>query len=195
MAQNLVCQGTISQAALQHDANHTWLEQIIQAQRSGLSCLPFRLGLDAESYDALIQAHFPELAGQTSAGQGSLAHECSELREDLAQMRHDEWEELRNLLLDSRRGSTPDEVWMASIVAAACLGGDHLWRDMGMTSREQLKEVLTHNFPKLAQRNDRNMRWKKFFYKQLCEQDGGYVCRAPSCEQCPSYHDCFGEEV
>ena len=84
---------------------------------------------------------------------------------------------------------------MAPIVAAACLGGDHLWRDLGLASRQQLRELLQHNFPQLAQRNVNDMRWKKFFYKQLCEQDGGYVCRSPSCEQCPTHHDCFGEEL
>ena len=35
-----------------------------------------------------------------------------------------------------------------------------------------------HNFPQLARRNTQDMRWKKFLYKQLCEQDGGYVCRS-----------------
>jgi len=103
--------------------------------------------------------------------------------------------ELRDLLLGSRRGSEPEEAWLASSLAAACLGGDHLWRDLGLESRESLKALLLHNFPSLAERNVKNMRWKKFLYKQLCEQDGGYVCRAPSCEQCPSHHDCFGAEV
>ncbi|MGV6475194.1 nitrogen fixation protein NifQ [Azotobacter vinelandii] len=182
--------------AVRHDrANHLWLERIVRSQRDGLSCLPFHLGLDERSYAELIRTHFPELAGQTSASLGSLAHECSELREDLLEMRRDEWEELRVLLLDGRRGDDPEELWMASIVAAACLGGDHLWRDLGLESRETLRVLLMHNFPRLAERNVKNMRWKKFFYKQLCEQDGGYVCRSPSCEQCPSHHDCFGAEI
>lgn len=175
--------------------NHAWLAQIIRAQREGRSCLPFHLGLDARDHGALIQAHFPEWSGQTSAAQGLLAHECNELREELLDMRRDEWEELRALLLDGRRGSDPDEVRMANIVAAACLGGDHLWRDLGLDSRLHLRELLGHNFPRLAMRNVRDMRWKKFFYKQLCERDGGYVCRAPSCQDCPTYHDCFGEEL
>ncbi|MDV7211779.1 nitrogen fixation protein NifQ [Azotobacter beijerinckii] len=196
MASAVAFQEAIPPAVRQDGANRLWLEQIVRSQRGGLSCLPFQLGLDEQSYAELIRTYFPALATQTSAGQGSLAHECSELREDLLEMRRDEWEELRDLLLGSRRGDATEEVWIASIVAAACLGGDHLWRDLGLESRQQLHDLLTYNFPSLAARNVRNMmRWKKFFYKQLCEQEGGYVCRSPSCEQCPTYHDCFGEEV
>ncbi|SFB03779.1 nitrogen fixation protein NifQ [Azotobacter beijerinckii] len=195
MASAVAFQEAIPPAVRQDGANRLWLEQVVRSQRGGLSCLPFQLGLDERSYAELIRTYFPALATQTSAGLGSLAHECSELREDLLEMRRDEWEELRDLLLGSRRGDAPEEVWIASIVAAACLGGDHLWRDLGLESRQQLHDLLTHNFPSLAARNVRNMRWKKFFYKQLCEQEGGYVCRSPSCEQCPTYHDCFGEEV
>ncbi|MFC0669608.1 nitrogen fixation protein NifQ [Azotobacter chroococcum] len=195
MTKTVAGQEAAPQTAHHEGANHCWLERIIQSQRDGLSCLPFHLGLDEQSYAALIQSHFPELATQTSAGLGSLAHECSELREDLLEMRRDEWAELRDLLLGSRRGSEPEEAWLASSLAAACLGGDHLWRDLGLESRESLKALLLHNFPSLAERNVKNMRWKKFLYKQLCEQGGGYVCRAPSCEQCPSHHDCFGAEV
>ncbi|MFM8444786.1 MAG: nitrogen fixation protein NifQ, partial [Methylococcus sp.] len=33
--------------------------------------------------------------------------------------------------------------------------------------------------------------WKKFLYKQLCEAEGIYVCRAPSCGECVDYADCF----
>ncbi|MFD2838780.1 nitrogen fixation protein NifQ [Azotobacter vinelandii] len=112
-------------------------------------------------------------------------------------MRRDEWEELRVLLLDGRRGDDPEELWMASIVAAACLGGDHLWRDLGLESRETLRVLLMHNFPPpcRAQREKKHALEEVFFYKQLCEQDGGYVCRSPSCEQCPSHHDCFGAEI
>ncbi len=38
------------------------------------------------------------------------------------------------------------------------------------------------------------MKWKKFIYKQLCITEGIYTCRAPSCEVCADYADCFGPE-
>jgi nitrogen fixation protein NifQ len=38
------------------------------------------------------------------------------------------------------------------------------------------------------------MKWKKFLYKQLCEEEGLYVCRAPSCQVCVDYERCYGSE-
>ncbi len=172
--------------------NLAWLERILRAQREGRSCLPFHLGLDEKTHAALIQAGFPERAAEY-LGAPPQAAERDALRAELLELRRDEWLELRDLLLAGRAGRD-GEAAMASVIAAACLGGDHLWRDLGLASREQLRELLEFNFPQLAIRNVNNMRWKKFFYKQLCEREGGYVCRSPSCEACPTYHDCFGEE-
>lgn len=185
--------GEVETAAGRSGANRTWLEQILLAQRQGRSCLPFHLGLGTAEYAALIQANFPQ-EPRLYDGAPAQAAECDALRAELLELRRDEWQELRDLLLGGRAGRDALEAALACIIAAACLGGDHLWRDLGMHSREQLRELLEFNFPRLARRNVNNMRWKKFFYKQLCEQDGGYVCRAPSCEHCPTYHDCFGEE-
>lgn len=185
MAGLAVLRGFEQEAVAEHEPNRAWLEQIVRAQRSGRGCLPFHLGLDARAHAALVRAHFPELGD--AAG--------DDLRQELLELRRDEWSDLRDLLLSGRRGRDPGEAWMAAIVAAGCLGGDHLWRDLGLASRLELHELLTHNFPHLAMRNTQDMRWKKFFYKQLCEREGGYVCRSPSCEQCPTYHDCFGEET
>lgn len=193
VAQALSLSHTAAQAA-RRSPNADWLEQILLSQRHGHSCLPLHLGLDERTHAALIQARFADLARQYASAP-ALAEECNALRAELLELRRDEWQELRDLLLGARRGSEADEVALASIVAAACLGGGHLWHDLGLASREQLRELLEYNFPQLAGRNVNNMRWKKFFYKQLCEQDGGYVCRSPNCEDCPTYHDCFGEEL
>lgn len=164
------------------DPNTRFVEQVLAAQRTGLTCLPDKLGLFTHDYQQLIPGH---TASTTEQGQ---------LRQQLLELRRDEWQDLVNLLLQHRAHRHASERLMAHIVAAACLGSEHLWRDLGMQSRDQLRQLLTHNFPSLVQHNDRDMRWKKFFYKQLCEQEGGYVCRSPTCEQCPTYHDCFGDE-
>lgn len=166
------------------ERNRHWLGSILEAQRAGRTCLPTTLGLEEAVFVALFGMPLPGAPSERDL-----------LREELLALRRDEWGELRDLLLADRRGSDPAETAMAAIVAAACLGGDHLWRDLGLVSRLELQALLSHNFPALARRNTQNMRWKKFFYKQLCEQEGGYVCRSPSCEQCPTYHDCFGEEA
>ncbi|MDH0427569.1 nitrogen fixation protein NifQ [Stutzerimonas stutzeri] len=170
--------------------NPAWLAQIIRAQREGRSCLPQHLGLDAAQYAELLTRH--GLRPPSRSADEALLGERDALREELLALRREEWQALHDLLLGGQ--DDHGEPAMAAIVAAACLGGEHLWRDLGLASRAQLYALLMHNFPQLARRNTQDMRWKKFFYKQLCEQDGGYVCRSPSCEACPTYHDCFGEE-
>ena len=172
-------------AAAAGDPNPAWLAQILAARRAGHGCLPWRLGLAADAYAALL-VQLEVDGGAAPAG---------DLRQGLLDLRRRGWQELCGLLLAGRRGAAVEEVWLAAVLAAACLGGNHLWRDLGLASRQQLRELLLHNFPTLAQRNVNDMRWKKFFYKQLCERDGGHGCRAPSCAQCPTYHDCFGEEL
>jgi nitrogen fixation protein NifQ len=85
-------------------------------------------------------------------------------------------------------------MWLAKILVAGCMGSDHLWQDLGLWSREDLSRLMTFNFQVLALSNNRDMKWKKFLYKQLCAAEGVYVCRAPSCEVCTDYHECFGPE-
>ncbi len=83
---------------------------------------------------------------------------------------------------------------MAGIVAAGCMGSDHLWQDLGLRQRAELSFLMEHHFPALAEQNCHDMKWKRFLYKQLCEAEGIYTCRSPSCEVCVDYHACFGPE-
>ncbi len=83
---------------------------------------------------------------------------------------------------------------MASVVAAGSMGGNHLWEDLGLRRRPELTELMRRNFPSLAARNVRDMKWKRFLYKQLCEAEGIHACRAPSCEECADYHVCFSSD-
>ena len=108
--------------------------------------------------------------------------------------RHDEYEDIVQLLLDGTTATSPEVVDLARCVARACLGSDHLWHDLGLPSRAELSGLLHAHFPGLASRNTGNMRWKKFFYKQLCEQVGIRACRAPTCGVCAQYGECFGSE-
>jgi nitrogen fixation protein NifQ len=108
--------------------------------------------------------------------------------------RHDEYADVRELLLDGAPEHDSDVVSLAECVARACLGDDHLWHDLGLPARSVLSDLLRTHFPRLAERNTGNMRWKKFFYLQLCEQVGIRACRAPSCGVCANYGECFGSE-
>lgn len=176
--------------------NDRLIARIVAAQRSGKGCLPLHLGLDMHEFSALMRRHFPGSLFWLALHSGhDDAIARGTLRQQLLVLRYDEWRDIRDLLLDGRRGDDVSEEWLAAIVAAGCLGGEHLWRDLGLQSRAHLGDLLTRNFPGIALRNDRDMKWKKFFYKQLCEREGGYVCRSPSCEHCIAYEDCFGAEV
>lgn len=172
---------------------------VLSGQRAGRGVLPFFLGLQPVVMLWLAQRYLQDLCDarcviETRDSADTDSRQRGDLRQELLEMRREEWTELRDLLLQHRAGQHPLESAMADIVAAGCLGGDHLWRDLGLESRQQLSELLTLNFPDLALKNNKDMKWKKFFYKQLCEQEGGYVCRAPSCEECAAYDDCFGNE-
>lgn len=54
--------------------------------------------------------------------------------------------------------------------------------------------LLRENFPTLAALNTRDMKWKKFFYRQLCERAGVMICKSPNCAECCDFRACFGPE-
>jgi len=164
-------------------SNDDAFASMLATRLTGGGVLPQRLGLSPDQFDALMAHHFPgAYLDETTVAEGTDAQ------------RADEVEDLRRLLIDGRAGREVSEEWMAEIVIAGCMGGDHLWHDLGLWSRADLSELMRRNFPRLAARNDRDMKWKKFLYKQLCETQGIYTCRAPSCEACVDYHVCFGPE-
>jgi nitrogen fixation protein NifQ len=53
---------------------------------------------------------------------------------------------------------------------------------------------MQRHFRPLAARNRSDMKWKKFFYRTLCAEDGIVVCKAPNCEICSDVDACFGGE-
>jgi nitrogen fixation protein NifQ len=106
----------------------------------------------------------------------------------------DEFRDLLELLLESRTEPTETSAWLAFAVASAAMGENHLWQDMGLPSRRHLSEFLKLRFAPLAARNTANMKWKKFFYRQLCERAGVPICKSPHCADCCDYAVCFGPE-
>lgn len=107
----------------------------------------------------------------------------------------DEEPALRALLHDNRTpGGDPDMArWLARIIARRSLGGRHLWEDMGLTSRAELGRLMARHFRPLSERNP-GMRWKKFFYRALCEQEGVLLCKSPNCAVCEDYALCFVDD-
>jgi len=166
------------------EANDEVFACMIASLCTGGGALPDWLGLDPAAFTCLLRHHFPGLRLQVPPCPGR----------PLDASRNDERHELVNLMLMDKAGSSPSEVWMAHVVAAGCMASDHLWQDLGLWQRADLTALMRRNFPALAARNVKDMKWKRFLYKQLCEAEGIYVCRAPSCEVCSDYHACFGPE-
>jgi len=159
------------------------LARMLASQRAGVGAMPFCLGLSHKQFVAMMRLHFP----------GAVAEQWMH-GADVDLERAPELAELRTLFLAHCPRVTPEKEWIADILAAGCTGSDHLWQDLGLWSRQDLSGLIEHNFPALKAKNDRDMKWKRFFYKQLCIQEGVYTCRAPSCEVCTDYARCFGPE-
>lgn len=160
-------------------ANDDLLARMLASHALGEGVLPADFGVGEERFGQLIERHFPGLHWRTA---GAAPPPLPE-RDDLVR-----------LLSQDAAGDADEARDVAHIVAAACQGSDHLWHDLGLWSRAELTRLMRSNFPVLAARNSGDMKWKKFLYKQLCLQEGIYVCRAPSCDSCVDYAVCFGSE-
>lgn len=79
----------------------------------------------------------------------------------------------------------------ATAVAVACLGDNHLWQDLRLAHRGELNALMRHWFPDLVARNAGDMKWKKFFYRMLCERAEILICKSPSCGVCSDRPQCF----
>lgn len=170
-------------------------QAVLTSYVRGQSACPHDLGLSRPALLAWLNAHFIN-GGDVEAWltETSPSDDIAfrrEVRAELAAERAEEIEALEDLLHQYVAQPTPVVQAWARIVAHACLGSDHLWSDLGLTHRPQLRVLLHHVFPVAVARNTADMRWKRFFYRMLCEQGGDYICRAPSCEQCSSYRECF----
>jgi len=106
----------------------------------------------------------------------------------------DEISMVRDLLLAHRSTEGEDSRWLSFMIARRALESNHLWEDLGLRDRTELSRLLSRHFAPLATRNQKNMRWKRFFYRMLCESDGFVMCSTPVCTNCRDFDLCFGEE-
>jgi nitrogen fixation protein NifQ len=153
------------------------------------------VGLSPADLDLLLARHFAGLEADTDAARYIKARRGRREGKGVSDLvLAEEVDDLRSLLLDHCTADLPETAWMASAVARGCLFSDHLWQDLGLTSRKDLSGLLTRHFQTLASKNTGDMKWKKFFYKQLCDREGLNLCKAPSCGVCADYKICFGPE-
>ncbi len=144
-------------------------------------------GIDAPALSRLIERYFPGTGNAPPYTPPEEAAGCPALPVG-------EFDDLFALLREHRRDDSEETEWLACAVVSACVGENHLWEDMGLPSRETLSRLMKHYFTTLYYKNTGNLRWKKFFYNQLCSRAEVRVCKAPSCGVCSDYVHCFGPE-
>lgn len=147
----------------------------------GISCCE-ATGLDPATIEILLATRFSSVERSLLLDARAAAPRL-EIEEEM----------LRDLLL-AHAASTGLAPIVAALVARRAMRPDHLWQDLGLFDRAELGRLLARHFPTLHAGNTTNMRWKKYFYRKLCEAEGFSLCSAPSCAQCTDFHDCFGAE-
>jgi nitrogen fixation protein NifQ len=104
---------------------------------------------------------------------------------------------LNILLSHIRETGTLEELmsrWLAHILAARAAQPGHLWVAMGLFERPQLTAAIRRQLPTLVEANNQGMRWKRFLFKQICELNGGMMCKSPNCGDCSDYARCFSPD-
>lgn len=186
---------SFSHSVERSSANQIFFIQIISAQLTGKAALPHGLGLNSASYNELIEhltsSKLNQLESMWEKSEQGVIHQRAKIYRELLDLRGEERNELVNLLYSHANEEINDAMQMAVIVATACLTSFHLWHSLGLQDRTQLNALIKYNFPNLHAKNTKNMRWKRFFYRCLCEQGGDYICKTPTCEACHSYSECF----
>ena len=140
-------------------------------------------GLAAADFASLMAQWFPAACGMGVVwqAQGTEADD-----EEIAMV--------RDLLLAHRSSEGNAGRWLAAMIARRSMEPNHLWEDLGLRDRSELTRLLARHFGPIAVRNTRNMRWKRFFYRMLCEDDGLVMCSTPVCTNCNDFDLCFGDE-
>jgi nitrogen fixation protein NifQ len=147
--------------------------------------LPVALALPPDDLRALAARHAP----QHEAAMAALPDDPLNAADDAI-----EEADLRGFLAEHGARGADEERWLAAILARRSLEPNHLWQDMGFHDRGELNAMFRRHFPALVAANANDMKWKKFFYRQLCEREGLLLCKSPNCEVCEDVEVCFGEE-
>lgn len=140
-------------------------------------------GLAGDDLCALAAAFFPS-AGAMFAGLRGRPQPFAGVDEEC----------LRELLRAGTSTGSAFEGRLADMVARRCLRPNHLWQDLGLCNRDELSGLMERHFAPLAARNRADMKWKKFFYRTICRDEGYMLCAAPSCAECDDFDVCFGDE-
>lgn len=142
-----------------------------------------KVGLSSDELAALLERNFP-----------SVRINGDDLLLGSKHYDNDEVTMVRDLLLARRSTAGDTGRWLAAMIARRVMEPNHLWADLGLRDRGELSRLLNRHFRPLARRNLNNMRWKRFFYRTLCEDEGLILCTTPVCTECNDFNLCFGDE-
>jgi nitrogen fixation protein NifQ len=146
------------------------------------------LGLDSIELTSLLKHYFPDVDRSTLKLKSFLeAEQTAERNDDVLSIL------LSHLPEDADHDKLRTSVWLAHILAARAVLPGHLWVAMGLTERPQLTAAIRRHLPSLADANNQNMRWKRYLYKQVCDLNGGVMCKSPNCGVCSDYSLCFAD--
>ncbi|MCL5499884.1 nitrogen fixation protein NifQ [Escherichia coli] len=164
-------------------AQHYWLRRLLHLYAQGEGCYPLQMGLSDNCWLTLTLQNEPLHATPSDVVLRR------KLMSELIASREEERTQLADWLACHM---LPTAEPMHQIIASVSLAFNHLWQDLGLSSRQELRELMTDCFPQLVEMNSENMRWKKFFYRQRCLQtEGELICRSPSCDACCERQLCF----
>lgn len=142
-----------------------------------------KVGLSSDELAELLEQEFPSVRVK---GDDLL---LGSKRDD-----NDEVTMVRDLLLAQRSTEGDTGRWLAAMIARRVMEPNHLWADLGLRDRGELSRLLNRHFAPLARRNVNKMRWKRFFYRTICEDEGLILCTTPVCTECKDLNHCFGDE-
>ena len=144
------------------------------------------MGLSCEVFTELLDNYFPAASCEIVDDRFRERYSVDPLES--------EFEDIVEVLLDHRSSDDRRIEWLAYAVASGCMGSDHLYHDMGLPNRQALSSLLERHFTALFCKNVHNMKWKKFFYKQLCDRAEIIMCPTRNCMTCIDYKNCFAPE-
>ncbi|RTL54355.1 MAG: nitrogen fixation protein NifQ [Rhodocyclaceae bacterium] len=143
---------------------------------------PLLRRLPDADFTAMMASCFPGIALENGAASAGKSWDL------------DEYDDLVALLMEHRADDSAAILWLSHAIATASLRSNHLWQDLGLPNRKVLSRLMVENFPSLAALNAGDMKWKKFFYRQLCEKAEVLICKSPNCVVCDDHAICFGPE-
>ncbi|MDI4656232.1 nitrogen fixation protein NifQ [Xanthobacter autotrophicus] len=153
-----------------------------EAEEGGRDCLE-ALGLDKAAFLDLARILFPAavdaLDGRVDVRAIAVEAEEQSVRDILG-------------IYSSDAGRLQNH--FIAMIARRCQSPHHLWQDLGLRDRQELRELMTRRFAPLALKNRQDMKWKKFLYRMVCGSEGFTLCAAPVCSDCDEFHVCFGAE-